>query len=147
MLLDSSALRAYGGSFWVPVLVGIYALGLIGTGIFVTDRPGLRHGSSARPKRDVRGILHDVCSLFAFVPLFIAFFVLRQLFAAAGADGWAAYSEASAVLFGVGFILFARGFASTGRLASIRGRLQRTTIAIGWIWLSLVAAHLMGGIV
>jgi hypothetical membrane protein len=29
----SSALRAYGGSFWAPVLVGIYALGLIGAGI------------------------------------------------------------------------------------------------------------------
>jgi hypothetical protein len=83
----------------------------------------------------------------AFIPLFIAFFVLRQLFAAAGADGWVVYSGASAVLFGVGFILFARGFASTGRLASIRGLLQRITIAIGWIWLSLVAAHLMGGIV
>lgn len=69
----SSALRAYGGSFWAPVLVGIYALGLIGAGIFVTDRPGLRDESLARPKRDIRGILHDVCSLFAFISLFIAF--------------------------------------------------------------------------
>ncbi len=59
----SSALRAYGGSFWAPVLVGMYALGLIGAGIFVTDRPGLRYESAARPKRDVRGILHDVCLL------------------------------------------------------------------------------------
>jgi hypothetical protein len=143
----SSALRAYGGSFWAPVLVGMYALGLIGAGILVTDRPGLRYESAARPKRDVRGILHDVCSLVAFVSLFIAFFVLRQLFAAAGADSWAVYSGASAVLFGIGFILFARGFARAGRLASIRGLLQRITIAIGWIWLSLVAAHLMGGIV
>jgi hypothetical protein len=143
----SSALRAYGGSFWAPLLVGIYALGLIGAGIFVTDRPGLRDRSAERRKRHVRGILHDVCSLFAFIPLFIAFFVLHQLFAAAGAYGWAVYSGASAVLFGVGFILFVRGFASTGRLASIRGLFQRITIAIGWIWLSLVAAHLMGGIV
>lgn len=142
----SSALRAYGGSFWAPVLVGIYALGLIGAGIFVTDRTGLRDRAE-RPKRDVRGILHDVCSLFAFITLFIVFFVLHQRFAAAGAYGWAMYSGASAVLFGVGFILFTRGFARTGRLASVRGLLQRITIAIGWIWLSLVAAHLMGGIV
>ena len=63
----SSALRAYGGSFWAPVLVGIYALGLIGAGIFVTDRPGLRDRSAERRKRHVRGILHDVCSLFAFI--------------------------------------------------------------------------------
>jgi hypothetical protein len=68
-------------------------------------------------------------------------------FAAAGAYGWAVYSGASTVLFGVGFILFVRGCASTGRLASIRGLFQRIAIAIGWIWLSLVAAHLMGGIV
>lgn len=142
----SSALRAYGGSFWVPVLVGIYALGLIGAGIFVTDRPGLRDRSSERPKRGIRGILHDVCSLFAFITLFIAFVAFHQLFAAAGAYGWAVYSGASGVLFGIGFILFTRGFVSTGWLASISGLLQRITIAIGWIWLSLVAAHLMGGI-
>src|SRR6185437_8285343 len=32
----SSALRPYGGSFWAPLFVALYALGLVDAGIFVT---------------------------------------------------------------------------------------------------------------
>ncbi|MDB5188283.1 MAG: hypothetical protein JWO50_803 [Candidatus Kaiserbacteria bacterium] len=140
----SVSLRAYGGSFWAPVLVGIYALGLIGAGVFVTDITGMPKTNPGMPKRAVSGVLHDICSLFVFIPLFLAFFVFQQLFVEAGMYGWAIYSATSGLLFGLGFLLFARSFATEGALAPVGGLIQRITIATGWLWLSLVAAHLVG---
>ena len=137
------ALRAYGGSFWGPVLVGSYAIGLIGAGVFVTDVMGNPTEPTAT-KRGPQSVLHDLFSLVVFLSLFAACFVFARLFSASGAFGWAAYSVVSGVLFGIGFILFARGFAGAGNLAPIGGLLQRLTIAVGWTWIALVAAHLLG---
>ncbi len=134
------ALAAYGGSFWVPFLVGLYAIGLVGAGIFVTDRTGIASNAPAPQKRDVAGAIHDLCSVIVFIPLFIVCFVCAHLFAASGSWGWELYSITTGILFGVGFILFAKGFAKNEKFA---GLLQRLTIAIGWLWLALVAAHLL----
>jgi hypothetical protein len=134
------ALVAYGGSFWIPFLVGLYAVGLIGAGIFVTDKTGIPSNAPAPKKRDVAGAIHDLCSVIVFIPLFVVCFVFAHLFAASGSLGWHIYSVTTGILFGVGFILFARGFARNGKFA---GLLQRLTIAIGWIWLALVATHLL----
>jgi hypothetical protein len=43
-----AALAAYGNSWWPPVLVAIFGLGLIGAGIFVTDITGLEWPSRAQ---------------------------------------------------------------------------------------------------
>jgi hypothetical protein len=131
-------------SFWAPFLIGLYALGLIGAGIFVTDVTGLPAAISTPAKRDVSGVIHDLFSLIVFVSLFVACFVFAHLFAISGSSSWEIYSVVTGILFAIGFLLFARGFASTSRLASIAGLLQRLTIAIGWIWIALVAAHLLG---
>ncbi len=137
------ALVSYGGSFWGPFLIGIYAVGLIGAGIFVTDTTGLPSNLPTPPKRNTPGLLHDLCSVFVFIPLIAAFFVFSHLFAISGAVGWFIYSAASGTLFAIGFVLFARGFAKIDKIGSIAGLLQRLTIAIGWIWLALVALHLL----
>ena len=134
------ALVTYGGSFWIPFLVGLYAVGLIGAGIFVTDKTGIPGKETVSKKRDVGGAIHDLCSLIVFIPLFIACFVFAHLFAASGSLGWQLYSITTGILFGVGFIIFAKGFATNEKFA---GLFQRLTIAIGWIWLALVAAHLL----
>jgi hypothetical protein len=134
------ALATYGGSFWIPFLVGLYAVGLIGAGIFVTDKTGIPSNAPAPKKRDVAGAIHDLCSVIVFIPLFIACFIFARLFAASDSWGWQLYSIATGILFGIGFIIFARGFARAKKFA---GLYQRLTIAIGWIWLALVAAHLL----
>jgi len=134
------ALAAYGGSFWIPFLVGLYAIGLIGAGIFITDKTGMPSNTPAPQKPDVRSAIHDLFSLVVFIPLFIVCFVFAHLFAVSGSLGWHWYSAITGILFGAGFILFARGFANHGKFA---GLLQRVTIVIGWIWLALVAAHLL----
>ena len=81
--------------------------------------------------------------MFVFIPLIVACFVFSHLFAVSGAIGWSVYSAVSGILFGIGFVIFARGFSGSGKLAGIAGLLQRLTIAIGWIWLALVALHLL----
>ena len=139
-----SALQSYGGSFWAPLLVGVYAIGTLGAGVFVTDVRGSHEGGSIAQKRTTSAILHDIFSAFVFVSLCAACFVFAHLFAGVGAYGWETYSIVSGVLYGCGFILFARGFSPTGKLAPIAGSLQRLTISIGAIWLALVALHLLG---
>ena len=140
----SSVFHGDGSSFWAPVLIALFAIGLIGAGIFVTDVAEIRSSISEPPKRELHGIFHDLFSLLVFVSLFAATLVFHHLFAAFGANGWAAYSAMSGILLAIGFILFARGFARPGELSSIAGLLQRLTIAIGWLWIAIVAAYLMG---
>lgn len=139
--LRSASLDA-GASFWESVLTVLFALGRIGAGVFVTDLTGMP-SDMARFERARSGIIHDLFSFVAFTSLFIAFFVYARAFAESGSRALAIYSVGSGVLFGVGFVLFARGFSSAGTLARIAGLLQRITIAIGWIWLAAVGVHLL----
>jgi hypothetical protein len=137
------ALEPLAGSFWGPLLVGLCAIGLMGAGVFVTDLTGLPSSAPKSSRRSRAAVLHDLFSLAAFFALFIACFVFSHLFQTIGAFGWSIYSAASGVLLGVGFVLFARGFSGGGALTPIAGLLQRLTIAIGWLWASMVAWHLL----
>ena len=140
----SSALVPYGGSFWAPLLIGIFSLGLIGAGVFTTDITGLPREKGVVVKRTKSGIFHDLFSLPVFVALFFAeCFVFGHLFAVAGEYGWEIYSIISGTLFIFGFVLAGIGFSGSPKLAPIGGLLQRLTIGVGWIWLALVAAHLL----
>lgn len=138
------ALQPYGASFWEAFLVATYAVGLIGAGAFVTDMVGPPRDPAARSTRTWAGIAHDIFSLLAFASLAINSFVFAHLFATSGSSAWSLYCVVSGVCLVVGFVLFARGFASASRLKSIAGLLQRLTIAIGWLWASLLAMHLLG---
>jgi hypothetical protein len=138
------ALVPYGGSFWAPLLVGIFSLGLIGAGVFSTDITGLPKEKGVVVKRTKSGIFHDLFSLPVFVALFFAeCFVFGHLFAAAGEYGWEIYSIISGTLFITGFVLAGIGFSGSSKLAPVGGLLQRLTIGIGWMWIALVAAHLL----
>jgi hypothetical protein len=139
-----AALLAYDGSFWLPLLMGIYAAGLLGAGVFVTDITGLPKDSGALAvKRPLSGVLHDAFSLPVFAALPAAAFVFAHLFLSTGEAGWAGYSIISGIVFILGFMGAGRGFSGDPKLAPIAGLLQRLTLTIGWIWLSLVAAHLL----
>ena len=130
-------------SFWAPFLIRIYALGLFGAGLFVTDSAPLPAlGEPARTKTRA-GRLHDLFSLVVFVSLFIDTFVFARLFWHIGATLWAVYSAVTGVLYGAGFLIFARGFARPGPLHQVAGFLQRITIAIGAFWLMFVCMYLL----
>lgn len=138
-----AALQQYGGSFWGPLLIGTYALGLLGAGLFVTDSQA-GEGIPQSVPLTTSGKLHDLFSAFVFISLFAACFVFAHLFAGAGQNAWAVYSIVTGILYGCGFILFARGFSPASSFSPIAGLLQRLTISIGAIWLALVSLHLLG---
>ncbi|HUD02452.1 MAG TPA: DUF998 domain-containing protein [Candidatus Paceibacterota bacterium] len=136
------ALAAYGNSWWPPTLVAVFGLGLIAAGTFVTDITGLAWPSRAERTRS--GILHDQASGPVFAALIAASVIFANLFAGTGDSGWALYSAISAIAIVVFFALAGLGFAFKLHLNSVGGLMQRLSIIAGWMWLSLVAAHLLG---
>jgi hypothetical membrane protein len=132
-------------SVWGPILVGVWAIGLIGAGLFVTDPVGgYPPGTPLRiAEYSTAGALHDAFSLPAFIGLAAASFVYGRRFARRGLRGWAAYSVGTGVVFVVGFILSSIGFDQNEPFADLAGLLQRLTVIIGWVWLTALAAHLL----
>jgi Protein of unknown function (DUF998) len=133
-------------SMWGPTLLGLVGIGLIGAGIFVTDPlNGYPPGAPLIPtERTTHGLLHDFFGVPFFLGLPITCLVFARLFARLGARGWAVYSACSGIAMFIVF-LFARlgmrqvlGFAEIARRF---GLLQRITVTIGFVWLTLLAAH------
>ncbi|MGW5364108.1 DUF998 domain-containing protein [Actinopolymorpha pittospori] len=139
------ALHAAGRhSTWGPLLVGTYAVGLVGAGVFVTDPvSGYPPGTPAQGVHTWHGILHDFpFSVLVFAALASACFVFARRFAGWGQRGWAIYSAVTGALIVIGFFLFGQAFAQVAGLVEIGGLVQRLTIAVGWGWVTLVAIRL-----
>jgi hypothetical protein len=66
-----------------------------------------------------------------------------SLFAGTGDYWWAVYSTISGVAVAVFFVLAGLGFAFKLNLNRVGGLMQRLSIIAGWMWLSLVAIHLL----
>jgi len=132
-------------SRWAPRLVGAYAAGLIGAGVFVTDPIGGYAPGPPGPTGSGTHVLHDAFGLVVFGSLTGASLVEARAFARSGNRPWAVYSAATGALLATGIGLFGRGFARANEvptaagLASVGGFVQRGTIAVGWGWLSLLA--------
>jgi hypothetical protein len=139
------ALLPLGGSAWGPLLVGLFAVGLIGAGIFTADPlNGYPPGTPLIPtERTVHGRLHDLFGIPVFVGLPVACFVLSRLFARLGEPGWAAYSAASGFAMLVTFVLAGMGFGQRPGFADFAGVFQRLSIIVGWTWIALLAIHLL----
>jgi hypothetical protein len=140
------ALRTPGGSTWGPLLVGLFAIGLLGAGIFLTDpvsgyppgTPDLHLVYSSNSAR-----LHDLFGIPVFIGLPLACFVFCRWFARLGERGWAIYSVVSGFTMLASFILASMGFAQAEGLADFGGLFQRISIIIGFGWLTLLAIHLL----
>src|SRR5829696_4982420 len=131
------ALRLGKGSAWGPLLIGVWAIGLLGAGVFVTDPvSGYPPGAPDRLSGNSwHGALHDLFSLLGFVALAAACFVFGRRFAGRGKHGWALYSAVSG-----------GGFAQVEGLVDLAGLLQRVAVAVGFGWLTLLAVHLLRGL-
>lgn len=135
------------GSTWGPLLVGVWAIGLLGAGIFVTDpvsgyppeTPDRLSGHSWH------GALHDLFSLIAFVALAAACFVFAHRFAARGERGWVIYSIVTGAVFPVGFVLSSAGFGQAEDLVDLAGLFQRIAVIAGFGWLTLLAIYSLRG--
>jgi Protein of unknown function (DUF998) len=134
----------------VPVLVGAAGVGLIGSGVFVTDPVGGFPPSSSdddavtsaaleRLVRSRSGTLHN---LFA-IPIFAGIPLAGVLSAAASARRreyrWAGYSASSSIVMVASFALFGAAFGDKPHLAGKGGIFQRHSVAIGFGWLSALS--------
>lgn len=139
-------LRPGRGATWGPLLIGIWALGLIGAGIFVTDPvSGYPPGTPDRlvEYSSMQAALHDFVSLLGFVSLAAACFVFTRRFASTGERGWAVYSACSGVVFLIAMWLTNAAFAQVETLVDFGGLLQRIMVITAWTWLALLAVHLL----
>lgn len=136
-------LRPGKSSTWGPLLVGMWAVGLLGAGVFATDPVnGYPPGTSDLPPGYTwHGALHDLFSLPGFVALAAACFVFGHRFATHGERGWAIYSVVSGLAFVVAFVLASAGFGQVEGLVDLAGLFQRVAVAVGFGWLSLLAVR------
>jgi Protein of unknown function (DUF998) len=136
-------------SVWGPLLVGMFGLGLVIAGVFVTD-PGWGYPPGAPTtgsEQTWHGWVHGINGLLLFlVVLPAACFVLARRFAEYPQDRrWAIYSRVTGAL--VLFISLPLGtlvvpILENAGLPVVDGLIQRVEIFIGWAWLALVAMHL-----
>ena len=132
----------------VPALVFAAGVGLIGSGVFVTDpvagfppdhapAGALDAAAEVAPTRN--GQLHNLCA----IPIFVGI----PLAALAGAGSavrrreyrWAAYCAATAIGMASACALFGAAFDGVPMLVPCGGVFQRMSIATGFAWLSVLS--------
>ena len=139
------ALRPLGGPTWGPLLVGAYAIGLLGAGAFVAD-PVNGYPPGTPDKRlhySPHGVLHDMFSTLVFLGLPAACAVFGRWFAARGKRGWVTYSAVTGVVFLGAFILSSAGFGQAEGLVDLAGLFQRVALIAGFGWLTLLAVRFL----
>lgn len=133
-------------SIWGPLLVGVWAIGLIGAGIFPTDPvSGYPLGTPDKlTGYSWHGAIHDLAfSLPGFVALAAACFVFCRWFVGRGDRGWAAYSALTGLVLTAAFVLASVGFGQAEDLVDLAGLFQRAAVAVGFGWLTLLALHIL----
>lgn len=130
---------------WGPLLIGVVGIGLICSGIFVTDPlSGYPSGTPLIPTdRTTHGILHDLFGIPVFLGLPLACFVFSRRFARMGERGWSIYSILTGVAMFLIFILARLGFRQTPGFADVGGLFQRITLIIGFAWIVLLALRFL----
>ncbi|MGW0730525.1 DUF998 domain-containing protein [Streptomyces mirabilis] len=140
-LIFAVGLWRVGPSHWGALLIGVWAVGLLGAGAFRTDPvSGYPPGTTDQLQHHTRaGALHDLFSLIGFLALTVACFV----FALSYSPGWAIYSIASGVLFAATMALASAAFSQHQRWVDLGGLIQRLSLTIGWTWQTLLALRIL----
>ncbi|HEX9412344.1 MAG TPA: DUF998 domain-containing protein [Ktedonobacterales bacterium] len=141
-------LRSGTGRVWGPLLLGIFGLSLIIAGLFVTD-PSLGYPPGASSNtQTLHGTIHGINAPIAFGSLTAAIFVLARRFASDPAwRRWSLYSLVTGILCVGCFIasLVVAELDMNGVLPNApAGLLERIVIILGWGWIALLAAKLLG---
>lgn len=142
------AWRTGPASAWGPLLIGVFGLGLVVAGVFVTD-PARGYPPGAPLSGGVQtwhGAVHGVNALVVFPALTIACFVIARRFEVEpGGRGWATYSRITGGLIIVLFVLSTVSgvLDEKGVLPAPTGLLQRAQIIVGWVWIALAALRLL----
>ena len=140
----------------VPALIFGVGIGLVGSGLFVTDPvagfprpvPGQDGADRALPVAPSRsGKLHNLCALPIFAGIPAAALICATSAAKSGEYRWASYSAGSAIAMPGAFVLFGAAFGPSPRLAGRGGVFQRISIAAGFGWLSALSLRTLTSLV
>ena len=139
-----SMLRSEMRSTWGPLLIGLWAVGLIGAGIFATDPDIGYPPKTPYPIQDsMHGVLHNLSAGLGFPALVVACLVFARWFAVRRERGWAFYSAVSGVVLLISVVLASYAFPRTEGLGLFGGLFQRIAVVCGWGWLTALAIHLL----
>ncbi len=129
------------GNRWGPVLVGVYGLGLIGSGFFVADPAfGFPPGTPADANAvSGQGLMHFISGGIGFLSLIAACLVFARRFATLGLRGWTVFSIVTGVVFLAGFAGIASGAGSGWSIAGFW-----VGLVLAWAWVSALSARLRG---
>ena len=128
---------------WGALLVGIYGLGVVGGGVFVTDPAlGFPPGTPDTYPQTVswHGLLHFIFGQIGFLALIVASFVYARYFITKALRGWAMFSALTGALFLLAIIATvatAGGDGSGWALLALYG-----AVALAWIWLAALSYHM-----
>jgi Protein of unknown function (DUF998) len=131
----------------VPALIAGVGIGLIGSGVFVTDYGGdlvsegpdvkNRGPADAVPTRPTRaGQLHNLCGIPVFAGIPIAGLASAATAVRSRGYRWACYSAGSSTVMAGSLLLFGAAISGESHLRGKSGILQRISIATGLGWLS-----------
>lgn len=140
--------RRAGAPRVVPTLIFGVGVGLVGSGLFVTDPvagfpPSSRDQDAAdralpvAPTRS--GKLHNLCAIPIFAGIPVAALISAASAARSGEFRWASYSAGSALSMMSAFVLFGAAFGGKPRLAGRGGVFQRISVTAGVGWLSALS--------
>lgn len=139
----------------VPALVAAAGVGLIGSGLFVTDPvgdfppmvPG-EQGPESSPEsaRTRAGQLHNLSAIPIFAGLPVAALASALGAVRQGNVRWAAYSAVSGVTMVASFAAFGSAFGPGSRLTGKGGMFQRISIASGFGWLSVLSLRALSSL-
>jgi hypothetical protein len=125
------------------LLVGIYGLGVLGGGLFVTDPAlGFPPGTPDMYPQTMswHGLLHFTFGQIGFLALIVASFVYARYFATNGLRGWAMFSALTGAIFLfaiIATVVTAGGDGSVWALLALY-----VAVILAWIWLSALSYHM-----
>ncbi len=129
---------------WGPALFGVFGVSLLLAGVFVSDPAGggpiviTGHGlaQTGSQATSAGGVVHNLSALVGFGSLTASTFVLARRFRVEGRHRLAGYSRVSGVWIAALFLLATQGPGGWP------GLVQRASIAVGWLWITVIAAEL-----
>ena len=147
--------RRIGAPPVVPVLIFGVGVGLVGSGLFVTDpvagfppssrdQDGADRALLVAPTRS--GKLHNLCAIPIFAGIPLAALISATSAARSGEYRWASYSAGSVLSMMSAFVLFGAAFGGKPRLAGRGGVFQRISVTAGFGWLSALSLRSLSAV-
>ena len=140
----------------VPSLVAGVGVGLIGSGVFVTDpvsgfpRTRGKHGSGKSSPAEItlsrEGKLHNICAIPIFAGIPVAGLASALVAARRREYHWACLSAGSSLAMVGSFLLFGAAFGHESRLAGKGGVFQRISVASGFGWLTVLSLRALSSL-